>query len=77
MTAVTVRLHGGLERHLGRAGSLVVDLPPGATLLELQDRLHIPRGEVGLFVVDGELRYEADVPVADARVDLYPMFGGG
>jgi len=77
MPAVTVRLHGGLERHVGRTGPLVVDLPPGATLLELQDWLHIPRGEVGLFLVDGELRREADVPVADARVDLYPLFGGG
>ena len=76
MPAVTVRLHGGLERHVGRA-TLVVDLPPGATLLELQDWLHIPRGEVGLFLVDGELRREADVPGADARVDLYPLFGGG
>ncbi len=77
MPAVTVHLHGGLERHLGRAGPLVVDLPPDATLLELQDWLHIPRGEVGLFVVDGELRHEADVPDADARIDLYPLFGGG
>jgi|YNPBryBLVA2012_1023415.scaffolds.fasta_scaffold91866_1 hypothetical protein len=77
MPAVTVRLHGGLERHVGNAGPLVVNLPPGATLLELQDRLHIPRGEVALFLVDGELRREADVLDADARVDLYPLFGGG
>jgi len=34
---------------VGNAGPLVVNLPPGATLLELQDRLHIPRGEVALF----------------------------
>lgn len=74
---VTVRLHGGLERHAGGVSSLVAHLPLGTTLLELQDRLNIPRGEVGLFVVDGELRRETDALDADARVDLYPYFGGG
>ena len=77
MPVVTVRLHGGLERHLDRVGPMTVALPPGATLLDLQDRLRVPRGEVGLFVVDGELRHESDKPDADAQVDLYPLFGGG
>ncbi|HEX9117139.1 MAG TPA: hypothetical protein VGA61_13815 [Anaerolineae bacterium] len=72
-----VRLHGGLERYTGNATLVVLDVAPGATLLALQDQLGIPRGDVGLFVVDGELRQEADVPDADTQVDLYPLFGGG
>ena len=43
MPVLTVRLHGGLERHLDRVGPVAVNLPPGATLLDLQDRLRIPR----------------------------------
>lgn len=75
MTQVTVRLHGGLERHAGTSRSL--DLPAGATLLDVQDALDIPRGEVGLFIVDGEMQHEGFAPRDGATVDLYPMFGGG
>lgn len=77
MLTVTVRLHGGLERHWAGENPTRVNLPLDATLLELQDRLGIPRGEVGLFLVDGEMRDEAFAPPAGARVDIYPMFGGG
>jgi hypothetical protein len=74
---VTVYVHGGVEGYLGGVGPFFVDLPSGATLLELQDLLGVPRGEVGLFLVDGELRSEGEAPDAGARVDLYPLFGGG
>jgi len=55
----------------------MVELQPGSSLLALQDRLGIPRGEVGLFLVDGEVCHEADVPGAGAQIQLYPLFGGG
>lgn len=74
---VTVRLHGGLERYAGGAGPFRMALAEGATLLDLQDILQIPRGEVGLFVVDGELCDEGKHPRAAAKIDLYPVFGGG
>ncbi len=77
MPRLTVRLHGGLECHATVRTPAVVDLPAGATLLDLQDRLGIRRGEVALFLLDGELQNEAAVPDADGTVDLYPMFGGG
>lgn len=77
MPTVTVRLHGGLEQRITSSGQEVIELAPGATLLDLQDQLGILRGEVGLFVVDGELRHEGDMPRAGALIDLYPMFGGG
>lgn len=49
----------------------------GATLAAVQERLGIPRGEVGLFVADREFQSE-DAQVQDgSTVDLYPMFGGG
>lgn len=76
MTRVTVRLHGGLERHAGTSCQSL-DLPAGATLLDAQDALDIPRGEVGLFVVDRELQHEGFAPQDGATVDIYPMFGGG
>ncbi len=74
---MTVRLHGGLDGRPQSAFVRVLVLPVGATLLDAQDALGIPRGEVGLFVVDGEMRDES-LPLWDgATVDVYPMFGGG
>lgn len=72
-----MRLHGGLERFAGGAGPFLLELTEGATLLDLQDLLRIPRGEVGLFVVDGELCDEGRHLRAAAKIDLYPVFGGG
>ena len=77
MPTLTVLVHGGLECHAEHRGPLVLEVAPGSSLLDIQDRLGIPRGDVGLFVVDGELRSEGYVPPDGARVDLYPMFGGG
>lgn len=77
MTQVTVRLRGGLERHAPEPPGRLLDAPPGATLLTLQDMLGIPRGEVGLFVVDGQMQHEDFAPPDGATVDIYPMFGGG
>ncbi len=76
MLRVNVQLHGGLEQS-GGVGRQPLNLPPGATLLDVQDLLRVPRGEVGLFVVDGELRHEDYVPQDGAMVDIYPLFGGG
>lgn len=77
MTRVMVRLHGGLERDAEPPPGRPLDLPAGATLLGIQDTLGIPRGDVGLFIVDGEMRQEGFAPQEGAIVDIYPMFGGG
>lgn len=77
MLKLRVRLHGGLERGIVGPGGVSIDLPPGATLRSAQDSLGIPPGEVGLFVVDGELRHEDFVPPDGATIDIYPLFGGG
>lgn len=77
MIRVTVRLNGGLERYASMRHLVEVCVEDGATLASVQERLGIPRGEVGLFVVNRQLLNE-DAPVPDGSiVDLYPMFGGG
>lgn len=77
MLRLKVRLHGGLERETANSDYAPIALPPGATLSGLQDALRIPRGEVGLFVVNGELRHEDYAPPDGAMIDIYPLFGGG
>jgi hypothetical protein len=58
-------------------GNQLLELPPGATLLDVQDLLGVPRGEVGFFLVDGELRPDEYAPQEGVTVDVYPLFGGG
>lgn len=77
MLRLKVRLHGGLGREAAGPAYVPIDLPPGSTLGSVQDALRIPRGEVGLFVVDGDLRHEDYAPPDGARIDIYPLFGGG
>ena len=77
MPTVIVTAHGGLTGHTVATGPLTLDLPAGATLLDIQDRLGIPRGDVGLFLIDGEMRHEDAQPASGAKIDLFPMFGGG
>jgi hypothetical protein len=74
---VTVRLHGGIQGKAAGSNHQTLHLPSGSTLLSVQDALGIPRGEVGLFVVDGELRNGDYEPEDGAIVDIYPFFGGG
>jgi len=77
MLRLKFRLHGGLGAQAVGPAHTPIDLPPGSTLRSLQDALRIPAGEVGLFVVDGELRHEDYAPQDGATVDIYPLFGGG
>jgi hypothetical protein len=77
MPRLKIRLHGGLECEAVDPANGSLDVPPGATLRSVQDALGVPRGAVGLFVVDGELRHDDYAPPDGATVDIYPLFGGG
>ncbi|MBC7105541.1 MAG: MoaD/ThiS family protein, partial [Firmicutes bacterium] len=52
-------------------------LPPGATVRHLLETFRLVPGEVGLVVVNGALADEARELPDGARVELYPVFGGG
>ena len=77
MSHVIVRLHGGLAERMGASASLELDLPATVTLLDLQDRLGIPRGEAGLFLVGRQIRPESATVGDASEIDIYPVFGGG
>ena len=80
MTTITVRLrlHGFLDRHSPASSEcLSLQLPTGARAGEALDRLGVPRGAVGLLLVNGQ-RSDTDKPLSDGdRVEIFPLLGGG
>ncbi len=77
---VRVKLYASLRRFAPNEASGVsfeVELPDGATLLDLVQRLHIPTEEAKLTFVNG-LAQSLDYPLQpDDEVGIFPPIGGG
>ena len=77
---VTVRLHTILRRETpeGVVDRLKLDLPAGATIQSLVERLEIKlRGEAILLVVNGKIVKEDQVLAEGDEVRLIPAVSGG
>ena len=77
---VTVRLHTILRRETpeGVVDRLKLDLPIGATIQSLVERLEIKlRGEALLLVVNGKIVKEDQVLAEGDEVRLIPAVSGG
>lgn len=77
---VCVKLFATLGRYVGNVASGVpfeIDLPDGATLADLVNRLKLPREEVKVFFVKGRAR-PIDWPLEPGdEVGIFPLVGGG
>ena len=77
---IKVKLYGTLGRNLpdhDPIDGLTCDLPDGASVLDLIERLGVPRKKVGIISVDGSLVKDSWVLTAGNFVRLYrPIFGG-
>ncbi len=75
---ITVRLYAGLQPQGIAAGEkLLVELPEGATMRDLAEKLELPRDLVLLFVVNSIVsEIHAVLQEADT-VDVFPPLVGG
>lgn len=77
---IEVRVFAGLQRYIAGAESGVpvpVDMPEGATGLDLINKLGIPEAEAFVFMING-CRAELDDVVKEGdRVGIFPPVGGG
>lgn len=77
---IRLKLFATLTRHLPNAHSgtpLVVDLPQGATLAELINKLQLPAAEIKVIFVNGRAR-PLDWPLNQGdEVGIFPPIGGG
>jgi len=77
---IRVKLFATLGRYVANVTSGVpfeIDLPEGATLDHLVNRLKLPREEVKVFFVKGRAR-SIDWPLEPGDdVGIFPLVGGG
>ena len=77
---VQVKLYASLSRFFGKvpAGTpFEIDLPERAMIVDLLDRLKLPKEEVKLFFVKGRAR-PIDWPLEPGdEVGIFPLIGGG
>jgi molybdopterin converting factor small subunit len=77
---VRVKLYASLSRYYGNGAAGVpfeIEVSEGATMVDLVDRLKLPREEVKLFFVKGRAR-PIDWPLEPGdEVGIFPLIGGG
>ena len=77
---VRARLFATLRAYLPEAAAdhaLEVDLPEGATMADLLDRLGLPEQEVKVTFVNGRIRSGDWILQPDDEVGVFPPIGGG
>jgi molybdopterin synthase sulfur carrier subunit len=77
---VRVKLYASLSRYYDNAAPGVpfeIEVPESATMVDLVNRLKLPREEVKLFFVKGRAR-PIDWPLEPGdEVGIFPLIGGG
>ena len=72
---VLVSLYSGLR--IDRFAEAEVELPEGAAVTDLMDKLQIPLQDVGIVVVNARSGTFQQKLQADDRITLIPPIGGG
>ena len=72
---VLVSLFASLR--IDRFAEAMVELPEGATVTDLLDKLHIPLKDVGIVVVNSRSGTFQQKLNADDRITFIPPIGGG
>ena len=75
MMRVLVSLYSGLR--IDRFAEAEVELPEGAAVADLLDKLQIPLQDVGIVVVNARSGTFQQKLQADDRITLIPPVGGG
>ncbi|MCX5838495.1 MAG: MoaD/ThiS family protein [Deltaproteobacteria bacterium] len=72
---VLVNLYSSLR--IDRFAEAEIELPEGAAVTDLLDKLHIPLKDVGIVVVNARSGTFQQKLQADDRITLIPPIGGG
>lgn len=72
---LTIRLFANFRD--GRFREAAREVEPGTTIGAIADALHIPRGEIGVLLVNGRHAELDVVPRAGDTVAIFPQIGGG
>lgn len=72
---VTVKLFASLR--IDREKEMIMDLPTGATTLDIIEKLDIPKEDVAIIMINGRGKTLETVIVENDTVSLFPPVGGG
>ena len=72
---VTVKLFASLR--IDRQKEMIMDLPTGATTLDIIEKLDIPKEDVAIIMINGRGKTLETVIVENDTVSLFPPVGGG
>ena len=73
-----VLLKGGLERHVENGAKELVVTEAGKTVREILEAHGIPMDQVQMVVVEGALRQDLDIEIADGKAyKVIPIIEGG
>ncbi len=77
---ITAKLHGTLRKYLpagSQGNATVVEVPDGATVAEVVERLSIPRDHARMFVSGDEHLDAASVLHDGQELNIFPPLAGG
>jgi sulfur-carrier protein len=77
MPTVTVSVYANLRDYTGGQSTVQMDLPSGATIRMLIDRLGIPLEQTRIMFVDHRAVTLEHVLGGGERIDLFSAIGGG
>lgn len=77
MPAVTVSVYANLRDFTGGQSTVSLDLPAGATIQMVLDRLGIPPEQTRIIFVDHRPAGMEHVLDGGERIDLFSAIGGG
>lgn len=77
---ITAKLHGTLRKYLptgSQGNAMVVEVPDGASVAEVVERLNIPRDHARMFV-SGDEHLDASSVLHDGQeLNIFPPLAGG
>jgi molybdopterin converting factor small subunit len=77
MPQIQVNLYATLRKHTGGAGSLEVEIEPGATVAELLDQLGVPADQARVVFIDTRSASFSDPLNGGEQVGIFPAIAGG
>lgn len=75
MIRVKVRLFATLREN--RDKEIIIELPDGATLLDVIEHLNIPKEQASLLLINGKFAKFDEALKDNDTVSIFPPIGGG
>lgn len=78
MNDIKIRFHGGLEELINKEKNIKISLALDATFEKIYEEIDLDKNAARILVENGKLIEDYSRTISkNAKIDLYPIFGGG